>query len=65
MQALSPQNRLLVGLVAAVESGIALWYLTKGHLVNGAVCAIGVAFLAFVSVHGERKLKRQDTGRRY
>jgi hypothetical protein len=64
VQALSPQNRLL-GLVAAVESGIALWYLTNGHLVNGAVCAIGVAFLASVYVRGERRLKRQDGGRRY
>jgi hypothetical protein len=63
VQALSPQNRLL-GLVGAVESGFGLWYFTNGHFVNGIGCTIAVAFLAFVYVGRQRKLRRQG-GRRY
>jgi hypothetical protein len=64
VQALSPQNRLL-GVVGAVESGIGLWYFTNGHIVSGIACTIGVAFLAFVYVNRQRKLKREQGGRRY
>jgi hypothetical protein len=64
VQTLSPQNRIL-GLLGAVEAGIALWYFTNGHWVNGTFLAIGVAFLIAVYFRRERKVKGQGGRRRY
>jgi hypothetical protein len=46
-------------LVGAVEVGIALWYFTNGHWLNGTFLAIAVAFLMAVYFHRERKVKGQ------
>lgn len=64
MQTLSPQNRIL-SVIGAVEAGIALWYFTSGHWVNGIFLAIAVAFLIAVYLHRERKVKGQGGRRRY
>jgi uncharacterized membrane protein len=64
VQTLSPRNRIL-SVVGAVEVGIALWYFTNGHWVNGIFLAIAVAFLIAVYVHRERKVKGQGGKRRY
>ena len=58
------QNRIL-GLVGAVEAGIAFWYLTNGHWINATLYLVAVAFLVAVYVRRERKLKGRDGGRRY
>ena len=58
------QNRIL-GLVGAVEAGIALWYLTNGHWINATLYLVAVAFLVGVYLRRERKLKGRDGGRRY
>jgi len=54
-----------LGIVGAVESGIALWYLTNGHWLTGIFYVVAVAFLVFVYLHREKQLKRRDGGRRY
>jgi hypothetical protein len=64
MQTLSPQNRIL-SVIAAVEAGIALWYFTSGHWVNGIFLTIAVAFLVAVYLHRERMVKGQGGRRRY
>jgi len=64
VQALSPQNRIL-SIVGAVQSGVALWYFTNGHWLNGIFLAIAVVFLVAVYFHRERKVKGQGGGRRY
>lgn len=64
MQALSPRNRIL-GVVGAVEAGIALWYFTNGRWANGIVLAIALAFLIAVYLRRERKVKGRGGGRRY
>ena len=64
MQALPTQNRV-IGLIGAVEAGVALWYFTNGHWANGVFCAIAVAFLISVYVRRQRKLKGPDGRRRY
>jgi membrane protein YdbS with pleckstrin-like domain len=64
VQALSPQNRIL-GLVGAVEAGIALWYFTNGHWVTGSLVATTVVFLIAVYFHRERKVKQRGGRRRY
>ena len=64
VRTLSPHNRVL-SIVGAVESGIALWYFTSGHWVNGIFLAIAVAFLVAVYLRRERKVKGQGGGRRY
>jgi predicted outer membrane lipoprotein len=56
VQTLSPQDWIL-GLVGAIEAGIALWYFTNGHWVNGTFLTIAVAFLIAVYFHRERKVK--------
>jgi len=58
------QYRVL-GLAGAIEAGFGLWWLTNGHWVNGIVCAIAVAVVAFAYVRGQRTLKGKDGGRRY
>lgn len=63
MQALSVQNRVL-GVIGAVEAGIALWYFTNGHWMNGAIVASALAFLISVYLHRVNKTKEQR-GRRY
>jgi uncharacterized membrane protein len=64
VQTLSLQNRIL-SIVAAVQSGVALWYFTNGHWINGIFLAIAVVFLVAVYFHRERKVKGQGGGRRY
>jgi hypothetical protein len=64
VQALSLRNRIL-SVVGAVEAGIALWYFTNGHWVNGIILAIAVASLIAVYLHRERKVKGQGGKRRY
>jgi len=64
MQTLSPQSRML-GLIGAVETGVALWYFTSGHWVNGIFLTIAVGFLVGVYIRRERKLKGQGRGRRW
>jgi hypothetical protein len=64
MQTLSPQNRIL-GVVGAVEAGIALWYFTSGRWANGIFPAIALAFMIAVYLRRERKVKGQRGGRRY
>ena len=64
MQALSTQSRV-IGLIGAVEAGVALWYLTNGHWRSGIFYVIAVAFLIVVYVRRERKLKPPTGGRRY
>lgn len=64
MQSLSPQNRIL-GVVAAVEAGFALWYFTSGRWASGIFFTIAVAFLVTVYFHRERKVKGRGGGRRY
>jgi hypothetical protein len=64
MQALSPQNRM-IGVIGAVEAGVALWYFTSGHWANGVFCGIAVAFLISVYIRRERRVKGRDGGRRY
>jgi predicted outer membrane lipoprotein len=64
VQTLSPQNRIL-SVIGAVEAGVALWYFTSGHWVNGIFLAIAVAFLIAVYLHRERKVKGQGGRRRY
>ncbi len=55
----------LLGLVAAVEAGVAVWCFTNGRWINGLVYTIGVAILGGVYVRAERKPKAQDGRRRY
>lgn len=64
MKALSTQSRV-IGLLGAAEAGVGLWYFTNGHWANGIFYMIAVAFLIFVYVRRERKLKGPDGGRRY
>jgi len=64
VQTLSPRNRIL-GIVGAVEAGIALWYFTNGHWVNGIFLTIAVAFLIVLYFQRERKVKGQGGRRRY
>jgi membrane protein YdbS with pleckstrin-like domain len=64
VQALSKQSRA-IGLVGAVEAGVGLWYFTNGHWINGVFYVIAVAFLFFVYIRRERKLKGPGGGRRY
>ena len=64
MHTLSLQNRVL-SVVGAVEAGVALWYFTSGHWVNGIFLTIAVAFLVAVYLRRERKTKGQGGGRRY
>jgi predicted outer membrane lipoprotein len=64
VQTLSPQDRIL-SLVGAVEAGIALWYFTNGHWLNGTFLAIAVAFLIAMYFHRERKAKGERGERRY
>jgi predicted outer membrane lipoprotein len=64
VQTLSPQNRIL-SVIGAVEAGVALWYFTSGHWINGIFLAIAVAFLLAVYLHRERKVKGQGGRRRY
>jgi hypothetical protein len=64
VQTLSPQNRIL-SVIGAVEAGVALWYFTSGHWVNGIFLAIAIAFLLAVYLHRERKVKGQGGRRRY
>lgn len=62
LQALSMQNRVM-GIVGAVEAGVALWYFTNGHWLNGIFYAVALAFLIFLYV--QRKSKSSTGGRRY
>jgi len=64
MQALSTQNRV-IGLLGAVETGVALWYFTNGHWVNGIFYVLAVAFLISVYIRRERKAKGPNGKRRY
>jgi hypothetical protein len=43
------QNRL-IGIVGAVEAGVALWYFTNGHWLDGTFYAVALAFLVFLCV---------------
>lgn len=62
LQALSVRNRVL-GIVGAVEAGVALWYFTNGHWLNGGLYAVALAFLVVLYVR--RKSKGSTGGRRY
>ena len=62
LQALSMQNRVM-GIVGAVEAGVALWYFTNGHWLNGIFYAVALAFLIFLYV--QRRSKSSTGGRRY
>jgi uncharacterized membrane protein YeaQ/YmgE (transglycosylase-associated protein family) len=62
MRALSMQNRVM-GIVGAVEAGVALWYFTNGHWLNGIFYAVALACLIFLYV--KRKSKSSTRGRRY
>jgi len=64
MRALSPQNQVL-GVLAAVEAGTALWYFTSGHWTGGTFLTVAVAVLAAIYVRGERKAKGRGGRRRY
>ena len=55
----------MIGLIGAVEAGVGLWYFTNGHWINGIFYVIAVAFLFFVYIRRERKLKGPGGGRRY
>jgi len=55
----------MLGLIGAVETGVALWYFTSGHWVNGIFLTIAVGFLVGVYIRRERKLKGQGRGRRW
>jgi uncharacterized membrane protein YeaQ/YmgE (transglycosylase-associated protein family) len=56
------QNRVM-GIVGAVEAGVALWYFTNGHWLDGIFYAVALAFLIFLYV--QRKSKSSTGGRRY
>ncbi|TMM10967.1 MAG: hypothetical protein E6F98_11870 [Actinobacteria bacterium] len=62
MQALPIRDRL-IGIVGAVEAGVALWYFTNGHWLNGIFYAVALAFLVFLFL--QRKSKGSTGGRRY
>jgi hypothetical protein len=62
LQALSVQNRVMA-IVGAVEAGVALWYFTNGHWLNGIFYAVALAFLIFLYL--QRKSKSSTGGRRY
>ncbi len=64
MQTLSPQNRIL-GVLGAVEAGVALWYFTNGRWVSGIIFTIAIAYLVAVYLRRERKVKGHGGGRRY
>jgi hypothetical protein len=53
----------VTGIVGAVEAGVALWYFTNGHWLNGIFYAVALAFLIFLYVR--RKSKSSTGGRRY
>jgi hypothetical protein len=55
----------VLGIVGAVEAGVALWSFTNGRWANGIVYTIGVALVAAVFVRAQRKSKGRDGGRRY
>ena len=55
----------MIGVIGAVEAGVALWYFTSGHWANGVFCGIAVAFLISVYIRRERRVKGRDGGRRY
>ncbi len=55
----------MLGVVGAVEAGIALWCFTNGRWVNGVFFAIAIAFLIAVYLRRERRVKGPDGGRRY
>jgi hypothetical protein len=56
------QNRL-IGNVGAVEAGVASWYFTNGHWLNGTFYAVALAFLVFLYM--QRKSQNSTGGRRY
>jgi len=62
VQALPIRDRL-IGIVGAVEAGVALWYFTNGHWLNGTFYAVALAFLVFLFL--QRKSKGSTGGRRY
>jgi uncharacterized membrane protein YbaN (DUF454 family) len=62
LQALSTQNRVMA-IVGAVEAGVALWYFTNGHWLDGIFYAVALACL-FV-LYLRRKSKSSTGGRRY
>jgi len=62
VQALPIRDRL-IGIVGAVEAGVALWYFTNGHWLNGIFYAVALAFLVFLFL--QRKSKGSTGGRRY
>ena len=64
MHALSRQNQIL-GVLGAVEAGIALWYFTTGRWLNGIFYVLAVTFLVSVYLRRLRKPKGPDAGRRY
>jgi len=64
MQTLPLQNRML-SVIGAIEAGIALWYFTSGHWVNGMILAIAAASLIALYLHRERKVKGRSGRRRY
>lgn len=64
VQTLSPRNRIL-GVVAAVEAGFALWFFTSGRWPTGIIFTIAVAGLLAVFLRRERNAKRRGGGRRY
>ena len=64
MQALPPKSRVLP-VIGAVEAGVGLWYFTNGHWLTGFFYTIAVSFLIAAYVRRDRRLKRQDGGRRY
>src|SRR5581483_2533134 len=64
VQTLSPQNRIL-GVLGAVEAGVALWYFTNGRWVSGIIFTIAIAYLVAVYLRRERKVKGHGGGRRY
>jgi hypothetical protein len=53
----------VTGIVGAVEAGVALWYFTNGHWLNGIFYAVALAFLIFLYV--QRTSKSSTGGRRY
>lgn len=63
MHALSTQSRV-IGLAAAIEAGVALWYFTNGHWQSGIVFALGVVLLTVMYLRRERKSKEPDGRKR-
>ena len=58
------QNRV-IGLIGAVETGVALWYFTSGNWRSGIITVLAVAFLTAVYLRRTRTTKRPGGGRRY